>query len=98
MTSERIFKALLAPHITEKSAHGSELNRKYVFKILKQATKIDIRKAVEQLFAVKVISVCICNVKGKATRFGRVVGRHKHWKKAYVTLAKGQEIDMSEKA
>jgi large subunit ribosomal protein L23 len=93
---ERMYQALLAPHVTEKSAHGSELNRKYVFKILRKANKIDIKRAVEQLFDVKVISVCICNVKGKMVRFKRTTGRRKHWKKAYVTLAKGAEIDMNE--
>jgi large subunit ribosomal protein L23 len=96
MTNERLFKTLLAPHVTEKSAYGSEENRRYVFKILKDATKLDVKRAVEKLFNVKVISVCVCNVKGKATRFGRVLGRHKHWKKAYVTLAKGEEINTNE--
>ena len=98
MTNERLFKILLAPHVTEKSAYGSESNRKYVFKVVKTATKINIKKAIETLFNVKVISVCICNVKGKTTRFKRILGRHKHWKKAYITLARGEEIDMSEKS
>lgn len=98
MTNERLFTTLLAPHVTEKSAYGSETNRKYIFKVLRTATKIDVKKAVEKLFTVKVVSVSICNVKGKATRFGRVLGRRKHWKKAYVTLSKGEEIDMSEKS
>ena len=99
MNNEKLFKVLLAPHVTEKSAHGSsELRRKYIFKVLKEATKIDIKKAIKQFFGVNVESVSVLNVKGKKTSFRRIVGRHKHWKKAYVTLSAGEEIDMSEKA
>lgn len=94
MTSERSLTILLEPHISEKSAQSSGSGRLYAFKVLKDATKPEIREAVEQLFNVKVSSVRIVNNKSKPARFGRIQGRHKAWKKAYVTLGSDQEIDL----
>ncbi len=93
MNRERIFKVLLAPHVSEKSAKASE-NNQLVFKVAKDATKLEIRKAVEALWDVKVLSVQTSIVKGKRKRFGRLEGRRSDWKKAYVSLAEGQEIDL----
>ena len=92
---ERLLKIIKAPHISEKSSYGSEENRQYAFEILKDATKVELKKAVEHLFNVKVKSVRVCNMKGKQTRFGKIQGRRKDCKKAYVTLAEGHEIEMS---
>jgi len=96
MNEERLLKVLLAPHITEKSASMSSGGYpQYAFKVRTDANKIEIKKAVEHLFKVPVRSVCVTHVKGKATRVGRIQGRRKDWKKAYVMLAKGAEIDIT---
>ena len=93
MNPERVFKVLLAPHISEKSTMASEQSNQYVFKVALDASKFEIRKAVEQLWDVKVTSVQTSIVKGKKKRFGRLEGRRSNWKKAYVSLADGQELD-----
>lgn len=95
MNEERLLNILLKPRLSEKSTHTSGGYRLYVFEVAKDATKPEIRQAVEMLFNVKVHKVRVANVKGKATRFGRVLGRHRDWKKAYVSLHEGQEIDMA---
>lgn len=96
MNEERLLNTLLAPHISEKAAvMGTGEHRKYIFKVTKDATKPQIKKAVEQLFKVEVHSVCVCNVKSKLARFRKTIGKHKAWKKAYVSLQKGQEIDVA---
>ena len=94
MSSERSLTILLEPHVSEKSAQSSGAGRLYAFKVIKDATKPEVREAVEQLFNVKVQSVRIVNVKSKPARFGRIQGRHQGWKKAYVTLGADQEIDL----
>lgn len=87
MKKERLLKVLLAPHLSEKAAS------QYIFKVVKTATKPEIKSAVEQLFNVSVKAVNVINVKGAAsTKFGRSVGRYGSWKKAYVVLNEGQEI------
>lgn len=93
MSQETVFNVLLAPHISEKGSQGAGEYRQYVFKVTKQATKPQIKRAVEQMFEVAVRSVQIVNVKSKPARFRRTLGRHKAWKKAYVSLQAGQEID-----
>lgn len=95
MNSERIYKVLRGPHVTEKAAMASEAGNKIVFKVATDADKREIKLAVEQLFDVKVESVRTVNVKGKTrrTRFG--IGKRNDWKKAYVSLAEGQEIDFT---
>jgi len=95
MNNERIFEVLQAPHISEKASIVAELGNQVVFRVARDATKPEIRKAVEKLFKVKVKSVSVLNVKGKVkrNRFGAV--RKSSWKKAYVTLEAGQEIDFA---
>jgi large subunit ribosomal protein L23 len=93
MNQERIFTVLREPHITEKvSVQGEEANQ-YAFKVAPDATKIEIRAAVESIFSVSVTKVTTTNVKGKLKRTARGMSRKKNWKKAYVTVAAGQELD-----
>ena len=93
MKEERIYQVLLAPHVTEKASLASSGNQ-VVFKVLKDATKLEVKKAVERLFEVKVKSVTTSVVKGKTKRFGRTLGVRSDWKKAYVTLHEGFDIDL----
>lgn len=93
MNNERMMKILLAPHITEKAAIDSEQSNQYVFKVATDATKPEIKQAVENLFAVSVDSVRVVNVKGKTKRAGFRIGRRKDWKKAYVRVKSGQTIE-----
>ena len=90
----RLLNVILGPHISEKSARGGEMSQ-FCFKVASNASKDEIRKAVETLFSVNVSKVRTLNVKGKNKRFGRFVGRRKDWKKAYVSLQSGQDIDFS---
>ncbi|MBY6188706.1 50S ribosomal protein L23 [Marinobacter hydrocarbonoclasticus] len=90
---ERLLKVLLAPHISEKSTMAAELNNTIVFKVAKDATKAEIKAAVEKLFEVQVTGVRTSVVKGKVKRHGARFGRRSDWKKAYVTLAEGADID-----
>lgn len=92
---ERLMKILLATHVSEKSSLVMANNRQYVFKVIADATKPEIGQAVELLFNVKVDGVQVTNVKSKAKRFGRIEGRRKGWKKAYVKLAEGHEINIA---
>jgi large subunit ribosomal protein L23 len=96
MNQERIYKVLLGPHISEKATVVAEEHGQYVFKVANDATKLEIKKAVEQLFEVSVEAVRTSVVKGKTkrTRFG--MGKRSDWKKAYVSLAQGQEIDFAD--
>jgi len=93
MSQERLMNILLAPHVSEKTTTLADQNRQFVFKVAVDATKPEIAKAVELLFEVKVDGVQVSNVKGKVKRFGQRLGRRVNWKKAYVTLADGQDID-----
>jgi len=93
MKQERLMKVLLAPHVSEKSTLAAELSNQVVFKVIPDATKSEIKKAVELLFEVKVDNVQVLNVKGKSKRTGRTEGKRKDWRKAYVSLAEGHEID-----
>ena len=95
MNDERLMKVLVAPHISEKSSRVGELHNQVTFKVLPDATKPEIRAAVEKLFEVKVESVTTANFKGKTKGFGRVRGKRSDWKKAYVRLAEGQDIDFA---
>lgn len=92
MKKERIFQVLLAPQVSEKASVVAEHNQ-YVFRVRPDATKPEIKTAVEQLFEVKVKGVKTSNVKGKIKRFGRSLGRRSDWKKAYVTLQDGFDIE-----
>lgn len=95
MSQERILQVLLAPHISEKTTLVAEASGQHVFKVLPDATKIEVKQAVEQLFEVKVAQVRVMNVKGKTKRFGQKFGKRSDWRKAYVTLAEGQDIDFA---
>lgn len=93
MYQERIFNILKAPHISEKATLLADSSNQFVFKVAKDATKAEIKAAVEQLWEVKVKSVSTLVVKGKSKRFGRSMGRRSDWKKAYVSLQEGFDID-----
>ena len=101
MTAAKKFNAaqlmniVLAPVVSEKSTFVADKNRQYVFRVADRATKPEIKAAVELMFKTKVDSVTVTNVKGKERRFGRLVGRKRSWKKAYVRLAAGQEINFA---
>ena len=86
---------LQAPVISEKSTIAAEVNRQFVFKVKKQASKMQIKNAVEMMFEVQVDSVQVLNVKGKNKRFGQTLGKRSDWKKAYVKLKEGHDIDLS---
>ena len=90
---ERLLKVLKAPHISEKSTMVTEKQNTIVFKVATNATKAEIKAAVEKLFEVKVEAVRTLNVMGKTKRTGARVGKRSDWKKAYVTLVPGQDID-----
>ncbi len=90
---ERLAQVLLGPHVSEKSTAAAEKNRQVVFKVRPDATKNEIRRAVEWLFEVKVDAVNVVRVSGKAKRFGAIRGSRQSWKKAYVRLAPGHDID-----
>ncbi len=94
MKNERLMKVILSPHVSEKSALA-EQDRQYVFKVWIEASKSDIKKAVELLFKVKVESVQTVLSKGKNKRFGRVAGRRSDYKKAYIKLQDGHTIDLT---
>ncbi len=93
MNQERVYKVLLAPHVSEKGTMLAEKANQVVFRVMRDATKSEIKAAVEKVFDVQVESVQVANVKGKSKRFGAVTGRRNHWKKAYVTLKEGQDIN-----
>lgn len=84
---------LLGPHVSEKSTDVADRHNQVVFKVRRDSTKAEVRKAVQLLFDVTVTDVQVVNCRGKIKRFGRDYGQRPHWKKAYVTLAKGQNID-----
>ncbi|MGO2479417.1 MAG: 50S ribosomal protein L23 [Pseudoalteromonas sp.] len=90
---ERLLKVILAPHISEKSTIAAEENNTIVFKVAKDSTKAEVKAAVEKLFEVEVTGVRTLNVKGKTKRTGARFGRRNDWKKAYVTLKEGSELD-----
>ena len=93
MNHERLTEVLRAPIVTEKSTRIRAEANQVAFKVAKDATKREIKKAVEDRFNVTVANVRTANVKGKPKRFGRIQGRRNDWKKAYVRLAEGQDID-----
>ncbi|MGL4735223.1 MAG: 50S ribosomal protein L23 [Enterovibrio sp.] len=95
ITEERLLKVLRAPHISEKATMAAEKNDTVVFKVAKDATKREIKAAVEKLLEVEVKSVNTLVVKGKTKRQGLRQGRRSDWKKAYVILKEGQDIDFA---
>ena len=93
MNQQRLMQVLLAPQISEKATYVADKNEQVVFRVASDATKPEVKAAVELLFKVAVESVQIANVKGKQKKFGRFMGSRKNWKKAYVSLKPGQEIN-----
>ncbi|WP_043529109.1 50S ribosomal protein L23 [Litchfieldella xinjiangensis] len=92
MNQERVFKVLLGPHMTEKAAFAAE-NNQYVFKVASDATKPEIKQAVEALFGKKVNRVQVLNMKGKTKRTAKGIGQRKGYRKAYVSLAAGETLE-----
>jgi large subunit ribosomal protein L23 len=95
MSQERLYKVLLGPVISEKAAGAGESANQVVFKVTTDSGKAEIKAAIELLFDVKVDQVRVMNVKGKTKRTKHGMGRRSDWKKAYVRLAEGQEIDFA---
>jgi large subunit ribosomal protein L23 len=93
MNQERLMQVLLAPQVSEKATYVAEKHEQVIFRVVSDANKSEVKGAVELLFKVSVESVQIVNVKGKQKKFGRIMGRRKNWKKAYVCLKPGQEIN-----
>ena len=93
--ADRLMNVVLAPVVSEKSTLVADKNRQYVFRVADNATKPQVKAAIELLFKTKVQSVTVLNVKGKEKRFGRFMGLRRNWKKAYVRLAAGQEINFA---
>jgi large subunit ribosomal protein L23 len=95
MNQERLMKVLLSPVVSEKAAVAADASRQYAFKVTTDATKPEIAAAVELLFNVKVDAVRTVLMKGKRKRFAQTQGKRSDWKKAYVRLQEGQEIDFA---
>ena len=95
MNSERLMTVLLSPVVSEKSSIVADSNRQYTFRVATDASKREIARAVEKMFDVKVERVQVVNVKGKKKRFGAIQGRRSDWRKAYVRLKPGSEIDFA---
>ena len=95
MNQERPYEVLLGPHVSEKATVLDDKHKQFVFKVATDATKPEIKKAVELLFEVKVAKVTTLNVAGKTKRTRYGLGRRKDWKKAHVTLQPGQDIDFA---
>jgi len=93
---ERLLQVILAPVVSEKSTYVADKHEQVIFRVASDATKPEIKAAVELLFKVEVESVQVSNVRGKEKRFGRFIGRRNDWKKAYVCLKEGQEINFAE--
>lgn len=96
MSAERLMKILLAPVVSEKASRISDRHRQFVFHVVSDATKPEVKQAVELMFSVKVRGVQIANIMGKTKRSGQRAGRRSNWKKAYVTLEAGHDIDFME--
>jgi len=96
MNDHRLMQIILAPIVTEKATFVAEKNNQVTFRVIADATKPEIKAAVELLFKVQVEAVQVLNRKGKAKRFGRFVGRRRNERKAFVSLKEGQEINLAE--
>ena len=98
MNQERVFKVLLGPHISEKATVLADKKSQLVFKVATDATKLEIKKAVESLFSVNVAAVNTVNVLGKTKRNARGMGKRNDWKKAIISLQPGQDLDFTSSA
>lgn len=94
MNQERLLKIVLSPHVSEKTTIGAEKNNEYVFQVIADATKPEVKDAIEFLFNVKVKAVRILNVRPKQKLFRGFQGKRKGWKKAYITLQPDQKLDI----
>jgi large subunit ribosomal protein L23 len=90
-----LYQVILAPHVSEKSTRVAEKSNQIVFRVRRDASKPVIKQAVEKMFNVQVDSVSVINVKGKDKKFGKTPGRRQDWKKAYVRLKPGQDINFA---
>ncbi len=95
MNNEHLMKVLIASYASEKSHRVADSYNQHVFRVLPDANKLEIKRAVELLFNVKVAEVRILKVKGKQKRFGQIRGRRSDWKKAYVRLVPGDDINIA---
>ncbi|WP_446812181.1 50S ribosomal protein L23 [Methylomonas sp. 2BW1-5-20] len=95
MEQIKLASVLYAPIVSEKSSNAADQNNQFVFKVKKSATKLQIKNAVELMFGVEVAAVRVLNVKGKIKRFGRTLGKRSDWKKAYVKLQSGHNIELA---
>ncbi|MGA7181479.1 MAG: 50S ribosomal protein L23 [Thiobacillaceae bacterium] len=93
--TERLLRVILAPVVSEKSTRVADKHNQVVFRVVSDATKQEISAAVQHLFKVEVTGVQVANVKGKVKRSGRIMGRRQDWKKAYVSIKPGQELDLA---
>jgi large subunit ribosomal protein L23 len=95
MNQERLLKVILSPHISEKATIGTEKRNEYVFQVIKNATKPEVKDAIEFIFNTKVKGVRIVNVRTKTKTFRGIQGTRKGWKKAYVTLQADQKLEVA---
>ena len=98
-SQERLMQVILMPQVSEKATYIAEKHNQIIFRVIQDATKAEIRAAVELMWKaqnIEVRGVRVANVKGKEKRFGRFIGRRRNWKKAYVSIKTGQEINFSE--
>ena len=94
-TQERLMQVLVAPVVSEKSTFVADKNEQVIFRVAANATKPELKAAIELTFKIEVDRVQVLNVKGKEKRFGRFMGRRRDWKKAYICLKPGQEINFA---
>ena len=97
MNNERLMNVILAPHVSEKATSRADTQNQHVFSVAKNANKLEVKKAVEKMFEVEVAEVKLLNIHGKLKRIGRKFGKRKDWKKAYVRLKEGFDINFGEK-
>ena len=95
MNQERMYQILLVPHVSEKSTLLADEKNQHVFRVATDATRTEVKQAVEELFKVKVDKVRILNIKGKNKRFGGRLGKRSDMRKAYVTLSADNDIDFA---
>ena len=98
MNQERVFKVLIGPHVSEKATVLADGKSQFVFKVATDATKLEIKRAIESLFSVNVAAVNTVNVLGKTKRTARGLGKRNDWKKAYIALQPGQDLDFASSA
>jgi large subunit ribosomal protein L23 len=94
MQDEKLYKVLLSARLTEKGTQ-LEKHRQYIFRVCNDATKTQVKQAVEKLFGVSVEAVRVCNVRSKVKKFGQIMGKRQGWKKAYVMLKEGQVLKLA---